>query len=87
MAHRPNINNKSNYSDCEISDAKRIHSDRDDCFNNEILIKRHMMAAVDPKINADRAIGTGPVGTKKAITTVPTRIFEISAKYFERVET
>jgi len=51
-----------------------------------MLIKRHMVATTEPKINVGNEMNATPIGTKNAITTVPTRIFEISEKYFERVK-
>lgn len=85
MAHSPNINNNSNKSNSEISDAERVHN-KGDCLSNETLKSKHVVAITDPVINAEGEISVASVGTKNAITTVPTRIFEISAKYFERVE-
>ena len=85
MAHCPYINNKRDDADCQINDTKRVHR-RGDCLSNAMLIKRHMVATTEPKINVGNEMNATPIGTKNAITTVPTRIFEISEKYFERVK-
>lgn len=46
MTHSPNINNNSNKSNSEISDAERVHN-KGDCLSNETLKSKHVVAITE----------------------------------------